>query len=172
MVNKSKILSNLSIKAEQVRLISEDSKSSEVIELSKALELANERNLDLIQITDKSEIPICKIINLGKYLYNLDKKDKKSRKRVKTTSVKIIKISFKISEHDMNTSAERVRKFLEKGDKVKIEIVLKGREKYLDDFWKKKILKFLEIIQELVDVKKEKELKKEGQGANLVISKI
>ncbi len=170
-MNKKQILSNLNIKSEKIRLINEDKGTAEIFLLTEGLKLAKEKNLDLVQITDKVDPPICKIIDLGKYIYNQEKKAKKARKQIIVGGIKGIRISFKISEHDMKTRANKTKNFLEKGNKVKIEIILKGREKYLDDFWKEKIQKFLEMVENLVEIKIEKEIKKEGQGANLIISK-
>ena len=170
-MKKNRVRANLNIRAENIRLIDEDGQMAGVIPLSEGLKLAEEKGVDLVQITDKVEPPVCKVIDLGKYMYNLEKKEKKARKQVKTGELKGIRISFKISEHDMKTATAKAKSFLEKGNKVKIEIVLKGREKYLNDYWKEKMAKFLEMIEELIEIKIERELKKEGQGANVIISK-
>jgi len=171
-VKKNRVRANLNIRAENIRLIDEDGQMAGVIPLSEGLKLAEEKGVDLVQITDKVEPPVCKVIDLGKYMYNLEKKEKKARKQVKTGELKGVRISFKISEHDMKTAAAKAKGFLEKGNKVKVEIVLKGREKYLNDYWKEKMAKFLEMIEELTEIKIEKELKKEGRGASVIISKI
>lgn len=171
MNKKKRVLSNFNIKSEKIRLIDEKGKMVGIIPLSEGIKLAEEKKLDLVQITEKVDPPVCKIIDLGKYAYNQEKKEKKARKQSKIGEIKCIRISFGISDHDIKTSAERARTFLEKGNKVKIEIVLKGREKYLDDFWKEKIKKFLEVINSLIEIKIEKEIEKADKGANLIISK-
>ena len=171
-MKKNRVRANLNIRAENIRLIDENGQMVGVIPLSEGLKLAEEKGVDLVQITDKVEPPVCKVIDLGKHMYNLEKKEKKARKQVKTGELKGVRISFKISEHDMKTATAKAKSFLEKGNKVKIEIVLKGREKYLNDYWKEKMAKFLEMIEELTEIKIEKELKKEGRGASVIISKI
>ncbi len=171
MNNKKKILSNLDIKSEKIRLIDEKGDMVGVISLTEGIKLAEEKKLDLVQITENVEPPVCKIIDLGKYLYNQEKKEKKAKKQSKAEEIKGIRISFKIADYDMKTSAEKAKNFLENGNKVKIEMVLRGREKYLDAFWKEKLKKFLEIINDLIEIKIEKEMEKGERGASLVISK-
>ena len=125
--------------------------------------------MDLVQITDKVEPPICKITDYGKHLY----REKKKERLVKPSQseLKGIRIRFGISSHDMETRVKSALKFLEKGNQVKIELPLKGRQKALGDFAKEKMNLFLEIIEKSAPVKIEKELKREGRGFTMIISK-
>ncbi len=163
-----KPLVNNQIKAFRVRVIDETGKQLGIIQLQEALQIAKERNLDLIQITEKTEPPVCKIGNYGKYLYQLQKKEKKIKK---SGEIKGVRLSFNISLHDLETRARQAEKFLKEGDKIKIEMILKGREKALEEFGKDKIKKFLEILEKLVPIKVERELKKEPRGFTMIISK-
>ncbi len=163
-----KPLVNNQIKAFRVRVIDETGKQLGIIQLQEALQIAKERNLDLIQITEKTEPPVCKIGNYGKYLYQLQKKEKKIKK---SGAIKGVRLSFNISLHDLETRARQAEKFLKEGDKIKIEMILKGREKALEEFGKDKIKKFLEILEKLVPIKVERELKKEPRGFTMIISK-
>lgn len=140
-----------------------------IFDLEKAIKIAKERNLDLIQITEKIEPPVCKIMNYGKYLYRQKKKEKAVKP--KGGELKGIRLTFGISKHDMETRARQAEKFLKKGDKIRIEMRLRGREKALQNFAKEKINKFLEILNNLIPIKIEGEIKKQPRGLTMIISK-
>ena len=129
-----------------------------------------ERNLDLIQVTEKVEPPVCKIMDWGKYLYSLEKKERASRAKT-TGEIKGIRLGFNISSHDLEIRARQAEKFLKKGDKVRVELILRGREKAHGDFAKEKINQFLEILEKLIPIKIERELKRESRGFTMIISK-
>ncbi len=139
------------------------------MDLEKALPLAQERNLDLIQVTEKVEPPICKIMDYGKYLYQEKKKERKVKPR--GGELKGIRLTFNISTHDLETRTRQAEKFLKEGDKIRIEMVLRGREKALGNFAKEKINKFLEILQSFIPCKVERDLKREFRGFTMIISK-
>lgn len=136
-----------------------------------AIQLAKERKLDLIQVTEKVEPPVCKIMDYGKYLYREEKKGKEALKKQKGGELKGIRLSFNISVHDMEVRARQAEKFLKLGDKIRIEMVLRGREKAHQDFAREKTSQFLEILEKLTPVKIERELKKEARGFSIIISK-
>lgn len=162
-----KPLINNQIRAEKVRLIDEEGKQMGIFPLEEALKMAKERNLDLILITAKADPPVCKIGDYGKYLYRLQKQEKKEKR----SEVKIIRLSYNISPHDMETRAMQAEKFLKEGDRVKIEMILHGREKTLTDFAKEKFKKFLEILATKVAIKTEQELKKTPGGFMMIVAK-
>jgi len=139
--------------------------------LEAALRTAYDRNLDLIQVTEKVDPPVCKIMDYGKYAYQEKKKEKSATKKQKTSELKGIRLTFNIGQHDMETRARQAEKFLKDGDKVRIDIVLRGREKALGNFAREKIGKFLEVLQTFVPYKIERELKKEMRGFSMIISK-
>ena len=165
-----KPLINNQIKAPQVRVIDETGKQLGVIKLDEALQTAQERNLDLIQISEKADPPVCKIMNYGKYLYWQEKKEREAKKH-KGGEVKSIRLTFNISQHDLETRISQAKKFLEKGDKVKIEMILRGREKGHQDFARNKFQQFLEILEGQISIKIEKELKREPRGLTMIILK-
>jgi len=142
-----------------------------VMDIFKAIDLAKSKALDLIQVTDKVEPPVCKIGNYGKYLYSLQKKERKIKVNTKITKLKEIQIGFNISPHDIEVKAKQAENFLKEGDKVKLGMILKGREKAMGDFAKKKIQFFLETVNSLVPIKTERELKREAKGFTVIISK-
>ncbi len=162
---------NNQITAKEVRLISEKGENLGVVSLEKALKYAKEQNLDLIEVSKDSQPPVCKLMNFGKYLYNLQKKERHQRKGTKLGKIKNIRISLRISEHDLQTKINQAKKFLEKGYKVKIEVFLRGREKALLDIAKEKLGSVFEKINSEIPLKKEGEAKKNPRGMEIIISK-
>ncbi len=152
-------------------MIDETGEQKGVIALGEALQMAQERGLDLIQVTDKVDPPVCKIADHGKYLYSLRKKEKKANSKQKVSELKVIRLTFNISQHDMETRAKQAEKFLKKGDKVRIELKLRGREKALKQFAEEKINKYLEVLRNLIPVKIEQELKKLPRGLTMIVVK-
>jgi translation initiation factor IF-3 len=136
---------NEQIRDKEVRLIGEDGEQLGVMSAKDAMKLAKEANLDLVKIAPTAKPPVCKIIDYGKYRYELARKEKEAKKKQKTTEVKEIRLSPNIDENDLNTKANQARKFLTKGDKVKISLRFRGREmahmgtskQILDDFFAK-----------------------------------
>lgn len=154
-----------------MRVIDETEKQLGIITLEEALRMAQERNLDLIQVTERVDPPVCKIMDYGKYLYREEKKERGAKKQ-KGGEVKGIRLSFGISSHDLETRAHQAEKFLKEGNKVRIELILRGREKAHLDFAKEKIKKFLEILGNQIPIKIERDLKKEFKGFTMIITKI
>jgi len=131
--------------------------------------MARERNLDLIQVTERVTPSVCKIGDYGKYLYSLQKKERGAK--TKAGEIKGVRISFAISTHDLETKARQAQKFLGKGYKIRLELILRGREKAHGDFAKEKINQFLEILNKLVPLKIEGELRREPRGFTMIISR-
>lgn len=163
------IIANNRIRAEKVRLIDSEGKQLGVVSLREALIKANEAGLDLIQVTNNVDPPVCKIMDYGKYAYQLSKKEKKQKQH--SGEMKSIRLTFNISPHDMETRARSAEKFLAKGHKVQIELRLKGRQKALGDHAKEKIKQFLVMLQKTTPIKFERELKREPRGFTIIISK-
>ena len=142
-----------------------------ILNLKDALQKAQESHLDLIQITDKVEPPVCKIIDHGKYLYSERKQQQKEEKKQKSGEMKGIRLGFNISDHDLSVKIKQAEKFLKQGNKVRIEMKLRGREKALQQFAREKIEKFLEILEKSTNIKTERELKKQPRGLTIIIAK-
>jgi translation initiation factor IF-3 len=151
-------------------VISETGEQLGIMNIFNAIDLAKSKNLDLIQVTEKAEPPVCKIGNYGKYLYNLQKKERKSHLKNRS-ELKEIRLTFAISPHDIEIRANQAKDFLGEGHKVKISMVLRGREKAMGGFAKNKIMLFLETIDKLIPIKIEKELQREPRGFTMIISK-
>ena len=109
-------------------------------------------------------------MDYGKYLYSLQKKERKIKIK-RAGELKGVRLGFNISLHDLETRAQQAEKFLKRGDKVRIELPLRGREKALPEFAKEKINKFLEILAKLISYKVERELRREPRGFTMIISK-
>ena len=153
-----------------MRLIDETGEQLGVLTLEKALQIAKERGFDLIQVTEKLDPPVCKIMDYGKYLYHLKKKEKSAKHHV-GGELKGIRLTFGISEHDLETRVKQAEKFLKKGNRIRIEMKLRGREKALQGFAREKIKKFLETLGESTPIKTEKELKRQPRGLTMIISR-
>lgn len=164
-----KLLVNNQIRAREVRVIDENGRQIGILPLEKALQLAKEKGLDLIQVTEKVEPPVCKLADYGKYLYWIQKKGRQQKSK---SEVKVIRLGFNISLHDLETRVNQAEKFLKQGNKVKIEMLLRGRERGLEEIGKEKFNKFLELLKERVPIKIERELKKEPKGFSMIIVKV
>ncbi len=153
-----------------MRVIDEQQKQLGVMNIFQAIDLAKSKGLDLIQVTEKVEPPVCRIGNYGKYLYSLQKKEKKIKPR--GGDLKELRLTYNISPHDMEVRAKQAEKFLKEGDKIKISLVLRGRQKAFGYLAKDKVQFFLNVINGLIPIKTERELKKEPRGFTTIISKL
>jgi translation initiation factor IF-3 len=166
----NKVLINNFIRAKEVRVISETGEQLGIMNIFLAIDLAKSKGLDLIQVTEKIDPPVCRIANYGKYLYSQQKKEKKMTKP-RGGELKEIRLTFNISPHDMETRATQAKKFLDEGDKVKINMSLRGREKAMGQFATDKVKLFLEKLNLLIPIKTERELKREPRGFTMIVSK-
>ncbi|OGO61733.1 MAG: translation initiation factor IF-3 [Chloroflexi bacterium RBG_19FT_COMBO_48_23] len=119
---------NRQIRAREVRLIGETGTQLGVFPVEKALQIANERSLDLVEMASNSVPPVCRIIDYGRYRYEQTKKERKARKSQKGVILKEIRIRPRMKEHDLETKIKIARKLLGDGDKVKLFVVFRGRE--------------------------------------------
>ena len=119
---------NEQIRDKEVRLIGEEGNQLGVMSAKEAYKLAKEAGLDLVKIAPNAEPPVCKIVDDGKYRYELARKEKEAKKKQKVIDVKEVRLSPNIEENDINTKVNAARKFIEKGDKVKVTLRFRGRE--------------------------------------------
>ncbi len=128
-VNISKdLIINDKIRDKEVRLIDSDGAAIGIVPIRQAQEMAINKNLDLVKIAPQATPPVCKIMDYGKYRFELTKKEKEQRKNQKMVVVKEIRLSSNIDEHDFNTKFNHAKKFILDGDKVKVSIRFRGRE--------------------------------------------
>ena len=112
----------------EIRLIGSQGEQIGVMNSKEALRMAREEELDLVLIAPNANPPVCKIIDYGKYRYEMARKEKEAKKKQKVIEIKEVRLSPNIDENDVNTKAKAARKFLEKGDKVKVSLRFRGRE--------------------------------------------
>lgn len=135
---------NEQIRDKEVRLVGEEGQQLGVMPIKEAMRLAKEAELDLVKVAPGAKPPVCKIIDYGKYRYELSRKEKEAKKKQKTIDVKEVRLSPNIDVNDLNTKISAARKFIEKGNKVKVTLRFRGREMtrmyackhILDDFAK------------------------------------
>lgn len=119
---------NEQIRDREVRLIGEDGQQLGIMSSREAMKIAKEAELDLVKIAPQAKPPVCKIIDYGKYRYELARKEKEAKKKQKTIEVKEVRLSPNIDVNDLNTKVASARKFIEKGNKVKVTLRFRGRE--------------------------------------------
>ncbi|GMB10910.1 MAG: translation initiation factor IF-3 [Candidatus Improbicoccus devescovinae] len=147
--NIKQIQINGTITARTVRLLNEQGVQLGVVPIEEARNLALVDNLDLVRIGGSSDVPVCKIMNYGKYCFECDKKKKKTRQRQKSLSViKEIRLSVNIGIGDLATKANKVKEFVDSGNKVKVSVKLKGRENSRPDIGRNVLLKFMSMCSE------------------------
>ena len=119
---------NEQIRDKEVRVIGEDGEQLGIMSAKDAMKLAREAELDLVKIAPTAKPPVCKIVDYGKYRYEQMRKEKEAKKKQKTIDIKEVRFSPNIDTNDLNTKINQARKFLSKGDKVKVSIRFRGRE--------------------------------------------
>ena len=119
---------NEQIRDREVRLIGEDGEQLGIMSAKDAMKLAREAELDLVKIAPTAQPPVCKIIDYGKYRYEMARKEKEARKKQKIIDIKEVRLSPNIDSNDLNTKVSAAKKFIEKGDRVKVTLRFRGRE--------------------------------------------
>ncbi|MBW1693265.1 MAG: translation initiation factor IF-3 [Deltaproteobacteria bacterium] len=143
---------NRNIKAKEVRVIDPDGNQIGVIPTYKALAVANDFGLDLVEISPNATPPVCKIMDYGRYKYEMTKKKQEAKKKQTTFQLKEIKIRPKTSDHDLQTKIGHIRKFIEKKGKVKVTVVFRGREITLSQLGKDLLAKVVKETEEIAAV--------------------
>ena len=159
---------NGQIRDKEVRVIGENGDQLGIMSAKEAMKLAQEAELDLVKIAPKAQPPVCKIIDYGKYRYELARKEKEAKKKQKTVEVKEVRLSPNIDANDLNTKVNNAKKFISKGKKVKVTMRFRGREMahmqqsnhILDDF--------AELLADVASVEKAPKL--EGRSMSMVLT--
>lgn len=137
------------IRAQELRVIGENGENYGVISLSDALKKAEELNLDLIEISPNATPPVAKIMDFGKYQYDANKKQKQAKSRTHMVEVKSLQIKVGTGDHDLDLKAKKVSEWLREGHRVKIDLFLPGRTKYMDQkFLNDRLERILKLITE------------------------
>lgn len=159
---------NGQIRDKEVRVIAENGDQLGVMPVKEAMKLAQEAELDLVKIAPKAQPPVCKIIDYGKYRYELARKEKEARKKQKTVELKEVRLSPNIDTNDLNTKMNAARKFISKGNKVKVTLRFRGREMAHMNASKHILDDFAEALTEIAVV--EKPAKVEGRSMTMVLA--
>ena len=145
---------NEQIRDREIRLIGEDGEQLGIMSARDAMELAREADLDLVKIAPNAKPPVCKIVDYGKYRYELARREKEAKKKQRTMEVKEIRLSPNIDVNDLNTKANQARKFLSKGDRVKVSLRFRGRELAHINYSKQILDSFYEKLEDIAVVDK------------------
>ena len=159
---------NEGIRAREVRVLGPEGENFGVISLADALAKAHELGLDLIEISPNANPPVCKVTDYGKFKYEQKKKDKEVKQRAKVTETKEAQVKIGTSQNDMNIKASKIGSWLREGNRVKIDLFLWGRYKYMEfNFLKERLERFLAIIPESYKIADE--IRKSPKGLSVVL---
>ena len=162
------LMINEEIRDREVRVISQTGEQIGVMPLNQAMQLAEEAQLDLVKIAPQSKPPVCKIMDYGKYRFELAKKEKESKKNQKVVSLKEIRLSTTIDDHDMQVKARNCEKFLKSGDKVKVSLRFKGRQISHSQLGLNVLQEFHKLVEPYCVM--DKQPKMEGRSMTMILS--
>ncbi len=170
VLKQQRVRINSFIKARELRVIDDTGNNLGVISSDEALEIAKEKDLDLIEISPNAMPPVAKIMDYGKFQYEEKKKAKLAKAKTKIVETKVVQVKIGTGEHDLNLKASNVSKWLKEGHRVKIDLYLVGRAKYSDDAFKRERLeRILKLIVE--DYKVADAPKRSPKGFTVIIEK-
>ena len=164
----SDLMINEEIRDREVRLIGADGEQLGIMPSKEALRLAREAELDLVKVAPMAKPPVCKIIDYGKYRYEMARKEKEAKKKQKSIEVKEIRLSPHIDVNDLNTKTVNARKFLEKGNKVKITLRFRGREMAHMNASRHILEDFAKSVEDIAVI--DKPIKQEGRSLTMFLS--
>jgi len=159
---------NRNIRAKEVRVIDPDGNQIGVIPTYKAIAVANDFGLDLVEISPNADPPVCKIMDYGRYKYELTKKKQEAKKKQTTFQLKEIKVRPKTGDHDLNTKIGHIKKFIHRKDKVKVTVIFRGREITLTQQGRRLLEKIVQETEEIASV--EQHPKMEGRTMVMVLA--
>ena len=164
----SRININRNIRAKEVRVIDPDGNQIGVIPTYKAIAVANDFGLDLVEVSPNANPPVCKIMDYGRYKYEQTKKKQEAKKKQATFQLKEIKLRPKTDEHDLKTKINHIKKFIERKDKVKVTVIFRGREITLSQLGRDLLERVAQETEEIASV--EQHPKFEGRTMIMVLS--
>ena len=166
---KQELPINDRIRAKEVQLISETGEKLGVKSLTQALQIAEEKDLDVVLVATNANPPVCKLMNYGKYKFEQAKREKEAKKKQKTLEIKEIRVTPNIEEHDFGFKTKNARKFLEDGNKVKVTVRFRGRELNNVKAGENVLNKFIEALEDIGTVEKKPKL--EGRNMFIMLAK-
>ena len=143
---------NKGIRASQVRVVGSDGSQIGIMPIEEALKIAGDETLDLVEVSPDANPPVCKIMDFGKFKYELTKKKQEAKRKQKTTQIKEIKVRPKTDDHDIETKVRHIEKFLSKNDKVKVTLFFRGREVILREQANKVLEKIVTLTESFAQV--------------------
>ena len=156
------------IRVREVRLIDDEGNQLGVVATLKAMEMADDKGLDLVEIAPNATPPVCKFLDYGKYKFELEKKNRENKKKQKLQELKEIRMQPKIDDHDLQFKSRHVRDFLDKGAKVKVTIRFRGRELAHTERGRDVLYKVLDLLERDVNVDRQPAM--EGRFMSMIIS--
>lgn len=159
---------NREIRAAKVRLIGKDGDQVGVVSVQEAMTYADQAGLDLVEISPNAVPPVCKVIDYGKYRYQMTKKERESKKVQHQAKLKEIKVKPNIDEHDLMTKIKRAREFIEKGNKVRVTCMFRGREMAHPELGARVTSRIVEELQDIAQL--EASPKQMGRNLSLVLA--
>lgn len=165
VISKNELMINEEIRDKEIRVIDADGNMLGIMSAKDAQKLANSKNLDLVKIAPQANPPVCRIMDYGKYMFELAKKEKEARKNQKVISIKEVRLSPTIEDHDFNVKAKNAQKFLLDGDKVKVSVKFRGREMNHTSVGFQILEKFAEDVKDVGIVEKRPKL----EGKNMIM---
>ena len=166
---KQELPINGQIKAKEVQLISDNGEKLGMLPIARALEIAEEKKLDLVLVSPNAQVPVCKIMNYGKYKFEQAKKEKEAKKKQKIQETKELRITPNIEEHDFGFKAKNAKKFIEDGNKVKITVRCRGRELNNIKMGENVLNDFAKELEDVAVVEKAPKL--EGKNMFIILAK-
>ncbi len=159
---------NEEIRDKEVRVISNDGGQLGIMSAKEAFALATEKGYDLVKIAPQAEPPVCKIMDYGKYKFELAKREKENRKNQKVVNIKEVQLSPSIDTNDFNTKCNHAKRFLKNGDKVKVMVRFRGREVSHSEIGEVLLNRFAESISEFGSVERTPKL--EGRNMTMFLA--
>ncbi|MCL6432686.1 MAG: translation initiation factor IF-3 [Leptolyngbyaceae cyanobacterium HOT.MB2.61] len=159
---------NERIRFPKIRVIDADGSQLGIMSPREAVQIAEERELDLVLVSDKADPPVCRIMDYGKFKFEQEKKAREAKKKQHTVDVKEVKMRYKIEEHDYNVRINQAKRFLKDGDKVKATIMFRGREIQHSDIAEELLKRMAEDLQEVAEVQQAP--KKEGRNMMMLLA--
>ncbi len=167
-INRDLPTINERIRFPKIRVIDSDGSQLGIMVPREAMQIADERELDLVLVSDKADPPVCRIMDYGKYKFEQEKKAREAKKKQHTVDVKEVKMRYKIEDHDYNVRISQARRFLKDGDKVKATIMFRGREIQHSDIAEDLLKRMATDLQEVAEVQQAP--KREGRNMMMLLA--
>jgi len=159
---------NQQIRAREVRVVDEQGQQIGIMPLEQALAIAEERGLDLVEVAPDAKPPVCRLLNYSQWLYQRKKKEREARRKQRQVDIKEVKFTIRISGNDYEVKRRQIERFLAEGDRVKVTVRMKGRERAHQDIGLQMMQRILDSFAEVAHVERPPEL--EGPNITAVLS--